>query len=144
MTTIDVVSIIKMASWILNNIGSGNGLLPNGTQPSLKPMLMFFNWTIGNKVGAYLKQNRKILVGENVFENVVSKMVVYLLWHQCVDKELHLCPTHFYSITRKWLSHATDVVMPVSSNWSCWPKIRHSVFVSRILFLYPSRMVHVH
>ena len=111
MTTIDVVSISKMASWILNNIGSGNGLLPNGTRPSLKLVLMFFNWTIGNKVRAHLKQNRKSLVGENVFENVVSKTVVYLVWHQCVDKELHLFSTYFYSTTNKCISRATDVVI---------------------------------
>ena len=49
-----------MASWNLNNIGSGNGLVPDGTKPSPEPMLIFHYWIperyfAGNAQGPWIQ-----------------------------------------------------------------------------------------
>ena len=64
----------------LTIIGSDDGFLPGRRQATISTNAgIFVNWTLRNKLQWNLDQNLYIFIQENVFENVVRKLVAICL-----------------------------------------------------------------
>ena len=49
-----------------------------GAEPLSKPMLLFVNWTLGNKLQENFNQNTNIFIHKNVFEIIVCELAAIL------------------------------------------------------------------
>ena len=70
-----------MLSWVLVNIGSGNGLVP-GTKPLPEPMLIADSLSFGPS-GTNFSENVQMFFYENALENIVNKTSAILFRLQC-------------------------------------------------------------
>ena len=87
-----------MLSWVLVNIGSGNGLVP-GTKPLPEPMLIADSLSFGPS-GTNFSENVQMFFYENALENIVNKTSAILFRLQCdkwfSDKKLFYCLQFYY------------------------------------------------
>ena len=84
-------------SWIFVNIGSGNGMLPDGTKPLHKSTLVYCQW---DAYGIETKFCEVIIhihtfIQENVFEFVVCETAAILFKPECVAQTIFFKYTFF-------------------------------------------------
>ena len=88
-------------SYSIRNLAAhrfSKGLVPYSTMRIPEQMWHNVKWTLSNTLWWYLNQNIKFFVWQNVFENVVCKIVAILLKAQCINS-LRLRNTYMHQWT---------------------------------------------
>ena len=90
-----------MSSWILVSIGSGNGLLPDGTKPIPEPMLINHQW--GHVAFTWSSQGSFAGNAKNIYPWYEFVMYVF---HKmfCIQKINSLGPSDAIWRWRSWLT----------------------------------------
>ena len=95
-----------MATWILINIGWGNGLLPNGTKPLPGPILTYCQWgpvavTFGQFHKRYLSHQSSKSAYKSLIQNVIQISQGPMSWLMCIMIDLFLLLPHAGAAGRK-------------------------------------------